>query len=74
MAGRHFSGQITLIIMSVDDARYYTIEDADKVGPAYHQTHTVLNVSGEAPEGESLVEAALEEALALAMAKRQGDN
>lgn len=73
---KYFSGVVLLRITHIAETpRPMFSTGLDPVGPSYQQMYTEISVSGEIPEGaeESLEELVLEEALAAAMSKRQGD-
>lgn len=70
-------GHIIVHVYTVDSVPMYVPIDAQvlPISPAFNPHYTTIEIDGEIPEGaeESLEEIALEEALARAMAKRQGD-
>ena len=72
--GKHFTGHIIINVQEVDVVGYVP-HDAPTLPASVTTFYKAIEVSGEIPAGaeESFEEIVLEEALAVAMSKRQGD-
>lgn len=77
IGGEHFMGQVIIRVDTTNQSLGYIPHDSPvlPVGPTLSRHYTILDIEGQVPHGsdESIEELALEEALAVAMAKRQGD-